>query len=142
MMNLHRLVRSYISTVNMDELVVVLVSNGFDIVDFEQKPIWKPAVMVLAQIQPVPDEALQMLNQQREASVWRDMYLDGDWRGIERSKETSGALIYWDGYEWEVDQILEGWGPTAGWTKLRVVQVRACDPPEIGATEPPTKEGC
>lgn len=137
MLNLHQMVRSIINSVNPDQPVIILQSDKFEVVDYEQKPKWKPAVMVMAQAQPVSDKTIQLLNQQRQNSIWWDFYLAGDWNGLSRAKEQSGDLLYWRGFEWEVDQILEAWDPTVGWTKLRCVQVRETTPPAIGDTEPP-----
>lgn len=136
-LNLHSLVRPLITAVNPDQTVVVLQSAGFEIVDYAQRPVWQPAVAVQAQPQPVPDKALQFLVQQRQNSIWHDFYLQGEWNGLRRAKEQGGDLLYWGGFEWQVDQVLERWSPTVGWTKVRCVQLRACEPPELGATAPP-----
>lgn len=136
-LNLHALVRPLITAVNPDQTVVVLQSAGFEIADYAQRPVWKAAVAAQAQPQPVPDKALQFLVQQRQNSLWQDFYLEGEWNGLRRAKEQGGDLLYWDGFEWQVDQVLERWSPTVGWTKVRCVQLRACPPPEIGATAPP-----
>lgn len=137
MINLHALARPLITAVNPDQPVVVLQSAGFAVQDYEQHPLWAPAVRVMAQPQPVPDRALQFLLQQRQNTIWQDFYLFGDWQGLSRASERGGDLVYWDGYEWQVDQVLERWAPSAGWSKVRCVRLRACDPPELGATEPP-----
>jgi len=93
--------------------------------------------MVPAQPQPVPDKTLQLLVQQRDNSIWHDFYLSGNWSGLVRAKEQGGDLVYWNGFEWLVDQVLEAWNPTAGWTKIRCIQQRATMPPAIGDTTPP-----
>ncbi len=139
--NLHALVRPLIAAVNPDQPVIILRSAGFEVVDFEQKPVWAPAVSVMAQPQPVPDKALQFLVQQRQNSLWHDFYLAGDWSGLRRATEQGGDLLYWNGFEWQVDQVLEAWAPTVGWTKVRCIQVRACEPPDAGATQPPAGSG-
>lgn len=140
--NLHALVRPLIAAINPDQPVIILQSAGFAVVDFEQKPVWSPAVPVMAQPQPVPDKVLQFLAQQRGNSIWHDFYLSGEWNGLRRATEQGGDLLYWNGFEWQVDQVLEAWAPTVGWTKVRCVQVRACEPPDAGATQPPAgKEG-
>ena len=137
-MNLHELVRARISIVNPFESVVILVSTGFTITaQYEQVPAWAPAVEVMAQPQPVADKTLQFLVQQRQNTIWHDFYLSGDWSALDRPAEQGGDLLYWDGAEWQVDQVLERWNPTAGWTKIRCVKLRETAPPEVGATEPP-----
>lgn len=136
-MNLHALVRGAITAVNPDQTVILLQSAGQAVSDYQQKPVWQPACAVKAQVQPTPDKALQWLLQTRQDSIWRDCYLYGPVRGLERATARGGDMLYFEGFEWQVDQVLEAWSATAGWTKVRVVQVRACEPPEEGATERP-----
>ena len=57
--------------------------------------------------------------------------------GLERATAQGGDMLYFEGFEWQVDQVLEAWNATAGWTKVRCIQVRATTPPETGATERP-----
>lgn len=136
-MNLHALVRGAITAVNPDQTVILLQSAGQAVSDYQQKPVWQPACAVKAQVQPTPDKALQWLLQTRQDSIWRDCYLYGPVRGLERATARGGDMLYFEGFEWQVDQVLEAWSATAGWTKVRVVQVRACEPPDEGATERP-----
>ena len=136
-MNLHALVRGAITAVNPDQTVILLQSAGQTVSDYQQRPVWQPACVVKAQVQPTPDKALQWLLQTRQDSIWRDCYLYGPVRGLERATTRGGDMLYFEGFEWQVDQVLEAWSTTAGWTKVRVVQVRACEPPEEGATERP-----
>lgn len=137
-MNLHAIVRNAITTVNPDQTVILLTSDGQrQGSDYMPVALWRPAVSVPAQLQPVPDKALQWLLQTRQNTIWRDCYLYGPVTGLERATESGGDMLYFEGYEWQVDQVLEAWNATAGWVKIRCVQVRATIPPEIGATERP-----
>lgn len=136
-LNMHAMTRSVITGINPDVEVTILRSAGWEVnAQYEQVPTWAPPVKVKAQIQPVPDKVLQFLLMQRQNSIWRDVYLDGDWTALRRATEQGGDLLYWDDYEWQVDQILEGWAPTVGWTKLRCVQVRKWPAPELPEPSP------
>lgn len=137
-MNLHSLVRSAITSVNPDQTVILLASAGQEQgEDYTPRPLWHPARAVPAQVQPVPDKTLQWLLQSRQGSTWRDCYLYGSVKGLERATAQGGDLLYFEGYEWQVDQVLEAWDATAGWSKVRCIQVRATDPPDVDATERP-----
>ena len=140
-MNLHDIVRSSITAVNPDQTVILLQSAGQEVSDYQQKPVWQPACAVNAQVQPTPDKALQWLLQTRQDSIWRDCYLYGPVRGLERATARGGDMLYFEGFEWQVDQVLEAWSATAGWTKVRCIQVRACPPPEEGSTARPEMRG-
>lgn len=136
-MNLHGIVRNAITSVNPDQTVMLLQATGQQVVSYQQQPLFAPAVAVKAQVQPVNDKALQWLLQSRQNSIWRDCYLYGAVTGLERATARGGDFLYFEGYEWQVDQVLEAWNETAGWTKVRVIQVRECAAPEAGATARP-----
>ena len=136
-MNLHDMVRGAITAVHPDTAVTVLPPAPFTVNDYgEQVPQYGPAVQVQAQSQPVPDRAVQFLRMQRENSVWRDFYFYGLVPGLSRADAWGGSLLYWAGYEWLVDQVLEDWNG-AGWCKVRAVRQRKAEPPAAGSTEPP-----
>ena len=137
-MNLHALTRTVITAVHPDRQVRVLGSAGQTIgPDYVQRPVWRPCVEVAAQVQPVPDKTLQWLLQTRGNSIWRDVYVYGALYGLDRARERGGDLLYFDGYEWQVDQVLEDFAPGAGWTKVRVIRLRFCPPPDVDAIQPP-----
>ena len=128
-MNLHAIVRNAITAVNPDQTVILLASAGqAQGEDYTQRPLWHP---------PVPDKALQWLIQARRNGIWRDCYLYGPVTGLERATAQGGDMLYFEGFEWQVDQVIEAWNATAGWMKIRCIQVRATIPPETGATERP-----
>lgn len=136
-MNLHDMVRTAITGVNPDQTIMLLQSAGQKVVNYSQVAIYEPAVEVRAQVQPVSDKALTWLQFSRQSTSWRDCYLYGRVSGLERATAKGGDFLYFEGYEWEVDQVLEAWDATADWTKVRVVLIRQCEPPEAGATERP-----
>lgn len=122
-MNLHRLVRGVIPLVNPDQEVVILRSTGYTVDDTgRQMPQYAEPVTVRAQVQPVPETVLQHVEGYNQSSIYRNMYLMGDWTGLSRATGQGGELVYWDGFAWLVDQVPEAWDPTAGWTLIRVVR--------------------
>ena len=122
-MNLHRLVRGVIPLVNPDQEVVILRSTGYTVDDTgRQMPQYAEPVTVRAQVQPVPETVLQHVEGYNQNSIYRNMYLMGDWTGLSRATGQGGDLVYWDGFAWLVDQVPEAWDPTAGSTLIRVVR--------------------
>lgn len=122
-MNLHKLVRGVIPLVNPDQEVVILRSAGYTVDDTgRQTPRYAEPVTVRAQVQPVPETVLQHVEGYNQSSIYRNMYLMGDWTGLSRATGQGGDLVYWDGFAWLVDQVPEAWDPTAGWTLIRVVR--------------------
>lgn len=142
-MNLHELVRRAITAVAPDRTVYRLPSLGQTTgPDYQVLPVYGPCEAVTAQVQPVADKTPQWLVQSRQNSIWRDLYVSGLSAGLDRAEALGGDLYYFDGAEWQVDQVLEDWravgGP--GWTKVRVCKVRAVGAPALGATTPPPQD--
>ena len=130
-MNLNQLVRSAISVVNPDVTVTILQSDGF--IEDEagnQIPQYLPPVSTTAQIQPINSEERQVAERLNQSRIYRNAYLNGNWTGLQRSTESGGDLIYWDGFEWWIDDVPEAWNPTAGWTCVRIIQQKVADPPK------------
>ncbi len=130
-MNLNKLVRSAISSVNPDVTVTILRSAGF--IEDEagnQIPQYLPPVSTIAQIQPINSEERQVAERLNQSRIYRNAYLNGNWTGLQRSTESGGDLIYWDGFEWWIDDVPEAWNPTAGWTCVRIIQQKVADPPK------------
>ena len=122
-MNLHRLVRGVIPLVNPDQTVTILRSTGYTVDDTgRQTPQYAEPVTVKAQVQPVPETVLQHVEGYNQNSMYRNMYLLGDWTGLSRATGQGGDVVYWDGFAWLVDQVPEAWDPSAGWTLIRVVR--------------------
>lgn len=57
---------------------------------------------------------LQHVEGYNQSSIYRNMYLMGDWTGLSRRHRTGGDLVYWDGFAWLVDQVPEAWIPLPG----------------------------
>lgn len=142
-MNLHRLVRTAITSVAPDRMIHRLPCLGQQTgEDYQVLPVYGPCEAVTAQIQPVSDKTLQWLVQSRQNTIWRDMYIHGLSAGLDRAEGLGGDLYYFDGAEWQVDQVLEDWRAVGGdgWTKVRVCKLRAADAPAVGATTPPPRD--
>ena len=139
--DLHDLVRGAITAVHPDAAVTVLLPLPFTVDQYgEQQPQYQAAVTMTAQSQPTPEKAVQFLRMQRENSIWRDFYFYGLVPGLSRADEWGGALLYWAGYEWLVDQVLEDWADgTDGvnWCKVRAIRQRKTEPPAVGSNTPP-----
>ena len=106
-MNLHEMVREAISSVAPDRTVHRLPCLGQTTgPDYQALPVYGPCEAVTAQVQPVADKTLQWLVQSRQNSVWRDLYVAGLSAGLDRAEGLGGDLYYFDGAEWQVDQVL------------------------------------
>lgn len=119
-MNLHNVVRRAINAINPDQNIVVKVFSGVD-----NSGTWAQVIYTsqnaVAQVQPMNSEDIQFINNFNSSSLYKAMYIYGDWSGLNRVEENGGDLIEWDNKIWYVVSVPEGWNPTAGWTKVLVV---------------------
>ena len=119
-MNLHNIVRKAINSVNPDQLINIKVFSGVDnsgtyaVLSYTE-------TSAIAQIQPLNSEDIQFINNFNSSSLYKTMYINGDWSGLNRVTESGGDLIEWDNKVWYVSSVPEGWNETAGWTKVIVV---------------------
>lgn len=123
MVNLHNLVRSAISSINPDQTVQIKKfirqehqPGGIDI------PVYSDPITVVAQAQPVASDEIQHINNYVSSSKYENLWITGNWQGLNRRSETGGDIIIWNGHNWYIDDVAEDWDPTAGWTKVRCVQ--------------------
>ena len=118
-MNLHNIVRKAITSVNPDQEIKIKVYNGLDnsgtyaVVSYTE-------TTAIAQVQPMQSEDIQFINNFNSSSLYKNMYINGDWSGLNRVDENGGDLIEWDNRVWYVTSVPEGWNATAGWTKVIV----------------------
>ena len=92
-MNLHALVRGVIPLINPDQDAVILRSAGYTVDDTgRQEPQYAAPVTARAQVQPVPETVLQHVEGYNQGSIYRHMYLAGDWSGLDRA---TGKVGIW-----------------------------------------------
>jgi len=130
--NVRGIVRSGVNSINPDTPVVILQSSGFTVLPGGiQAPGYLPAVSAIAQVQPIPSEELKHIANFNSSSVYYDLYIDGDWHGLNRADEKGGDLIYFDGFEWLVISRPEAFSLSSNWTKVRVVQQKTAAAPVV-----------
>ena len=75
-----------------------------------------------AQIQALPTDQLTYLDSQGIQGTLKKVYLFGDWHGIDKSTQTGGDLLIFDGFEWLIVQVQEAW---VGWCSVIVTRQNA-----------------
>ena len=119
-MNLHSIVRHAINSINPDQPITVKVFSGVDNTG-TYAVLTYTETTAIAQVQPMSSEDIQFINNFNSSSIYKAMYILGDWSGLNRVTENGGDLIIWDNKVWYVSSVPEGWNATAGWTKVLVV---------------------
>lgn len=122
MMNLHNIVRRAINSVNPDQPVIVRLCTGQNHKPGGIKEAVYSDIPAIAQIQPVPSNEIQFIDNYVSSSEYRNFYLNGDFSGLSRRSETGGDLIIWRGKTYFIDSEPEPWSATVGWTKVRGVR--------------------
>lgn len=80
------------------------------------------ALLVSAQMQPLSAGDLRQIEGLNLTGDKRAIYVNGDINGVIRVRLKGGDLVtLTDGSVWLVINNLEGWDPTAGWTKALMV---------------------
>lgn len=131
-LNLHALARPVVTAVNPDRRVVIRRYAGESVGDDgTPRPRYAPAVAVMAQVQPLPQDKLQYVAQGQQTGIWRQIYLPGDWSGLDRPGGRGGDLVYFQGREWLINPVQEAWGALAGWTLIVVQAQREVPEPEV-----------
>lgn len=120
-MNLHNIVRNAISTVNPEQDIQVIYYEGYDNSGAIPVIQYSEPVTIKAQIQPVPSEEIQFVNDFNASSIYRNVFITGDLSSINRPMQKGRDKILWDNKEWLVNSLPEGWTATAGWQKLVIV---------------------
>jgi hypothetical protein len=123
-MNLNFLAGGVAAAVNPQMRVKVQVSTGWTLSpngDGSRIPSYAPPVYVFGQIQPVTWRDIQHLDGLNLQGTRRVIYLNGRIEGLVRPTNQGGDLITLpDKSVWLVTLIIEGWSPTAGWTKAAI----------------------
>lgn len=121
-MDLRGIANGVAGTVNPNETVTVLRSNGYGIDNGRvQYPIYFPPVTGPAQVQALDGKDLQQLDGMNIQGDIKTIFLRGALAGVIRPNESGGDIIKRkNGSEvWLVVKVLESW-PT--WTKAAIVK--------------------
>lgn len=126
-MNLHAIVSPAIAAVSPPTLCALAVSAGYNIgPDFKQTPNYKPAVMLMGDVQPLSSDDLRTLGGLNQQGTHRKVYLSGNFEGIDRAAIKGGDLVTMQNLpefpgptQWLVTSVAEAWS-TSGWVCLIV----------------------
>lgn len=124
-MNLHAIAGPIVALVNPWLTVQYLQHAGTytTAADGKRTPNYLPAVDVQVQRQPLTANDLKQLDGINLGGEKAALYVQGDIKAVVRGDQRGGdVFVMPDGTHWLVVQPLEGWGVTAGWTKVAVVR--------------------
>lgn len=109
-MNLHGIVRRAITTVNADVPGVMMVSLGTYTTDAAGHRV--PAYSeqdVTVQLQPLTYTDLMKLDGLNLQGIKKKAYVNGNFEGVNRSKQKGGDKLIVNGETWLITQPLEEW---------------------------------
>ena len=121
-MDLRSIVNGVSSTVNGNERVSVLRSEGFTIgAGARQVPSYGLPVIGFAQVQALDGDDLKQLDGLNLQGAIRAIYLRGELAGALRPDQTGGDLVkrFNDSETWLVVKVLETW---PNWVKAVIVR--------------------
>ena len=120
-MDLRSVANQCTRTINDNELVSVLISDGYTIgTGAKQVPKYLPAQAGYAQVQALDNKDLQQLDGLNIQGDIRAAYLYGPLAGVVRPEQVGGDLIKRNGgtETWLIVKVLETW---RDWTKVAIV---------------------
>jgi len=119
-MNLHNIVGGVIASVNPWITVAISPSTGYTTNDDGTRvPTYGATVYMSGQLQSLTYQDLMQTQGLNIQGTRRALYLNGSWPGVVRADGVGGDLITLpDSTVWIVNQVLEDWHYTSGWTKL------------------------
>lgn len=117
-MNLHRIVKSAISSINPFIPAVVKVSDGFEVgPGRKQVPKYLPDQAVSIQLQPLSSDDLKHVDGMNLQGLLKSIHVDGNYYGVNREKAIGGDLFIIGSEIWLVIGPLELWPQ---WCRLLV----------------------
>ena len=118
-MNLHGLVRGYVSHVNPEVPATIRKSAGFTTLpNGKQVPTYEADVSARVQKQELTMRELMQIDNVVKQGVLCSVYVSGSYYGVLRAAQLGGDLFVIGGQTWKVAQVLEAW---PDWCKLALV---------------------
>ena len=118
-MDLRSLVNDVVQSVNDDEQVTLLQSDGYTIGSGGKRtPKYKTPVTVFAQIQALDGVDLKQIDGLNIQGTIRAIYISGELAGVIRPDQMGGDIIQRNGQDWLIVKVLESW---TNWTKAAMV---------------------
>jgi hypothetical protein len=113
-------VAPFTAVINPRELITIYPSTGYTTnADGTRNPTRGTPVQILAQIQALQYNDIQMVDGLNIEGERCAMYLPGSWNGIVRADQKGGDyIVRADGTKWLVAVVSENWGDSSGWTKV------------------------
>jgi hypothetical protein len=110
-MNLHAIAGPLVAAVNPSTPLQLQRSTGSTIgSDGKQTPTYAAPVTVMGQVQALTYDDIHQLDYLNIQGIRRAIYLEGNWEGLDRSRNKGGDLITFpDGSIWLVAHVLERW---------------------------------
>ncbi len=123
-MNLNALVAPIVAAINPWTCASFEQSTNYSTaVSGKRAPVYAAAVAVSVQSQALTYKDLMQLSGVNQGGEKRAMYVDADWKGVDRATARGGDLITLpDASVWLVTQVLENWHDIDGWVKVAVTK--------------------
>ncbi len=119
-MNLHDIATQAIAAVNPPVPFIVKRSMGYTTEPDGHRTPYYQTWNVMLQLQSLDSKELEHMNSMNIGGIMRKVYLDGEWRSVDRRTGGGGDLfVDTDGVEWLFVHALESW---PGWTAGVIVK--------------------
>lgn len=108
-MNLHSIASSATSIVTPFIPATILKNTGYTTAgDGTRVPSYE-CYNVSIQSHAAKGDMIKYLNNVGWQGAFRNVYINGDWQGINVASQTGGDMIKFSGYEWLIVHVIEAW---------------------------------
>jgi hypothetical protein len=125
MVNLRSIANRATSTINPNITATLRACTGYGTDDAgRQTPAYAPPAPVTLQAQALTKRDIEHLAGLNLSNAERAVYCNTQLSGVDRTINSGGDLLTFEGADWLVTQVLEDWSPTAGWCKVALTRQR------------------
>lgn len=116
-MNLRAIANRMTAGVNPNVAAVALISTGpTTLANGKQSPGYASPAPVTIQVQALTKKEVEHLDSMNFSNATIALYADVQLTGVDRTKNSGGDLVQFDGDTWLVIAVLESW--RVGWCKV------------------------
>lgn len=116
-MNLHEIVSSAINSINPFQRVTITPMGGYTVNEYgERVATAGTPFTVMADIQPLNSSDIQFINNYQQSTEYLAFWFSADTNGLTRPLTKSGDIITWNGKNYYVVNMPEGWYEINGWS--------------------------
>lgn len=120
MVNLRNIANRATRSINPNITAIARICTGYTTAaNGKQAPTYAPDTTITIQAQALTKHEIEHLDSLNISNADRAVYANMQLTGVDRTTQSGGDLLVFEGATWLVIAVLEGW-PTSSWSKVAV----------------------